>query len=106
MCRWLERKSECPGSIVAAALDHNRALADAGRRAHCLAQVTPQAEGQLFRELPVLACLSCGATGACRASSFSRECSASSSKGKGVLNKLAVGMAPFGEHVAVQMRML
>ncbi|CAK0893519.1 unnamed protein product [Prorocentrum cordatum] len=93
-CRWLERASECPGSIVTSALDHNRRLRAQGALAHVIAKVEPQVEAQLQREMPLLACLVCGATSSARSSSFARACGEPGAKGKLVIGRLAKGFAP------------
>ncbi|CAK0874919.1 unnamed protein product [Prorocentrum cordatum] len=93
-CRWLERASECPGSIATSALDHNRKLRAQGALAHVIAKIEPQIESQLQREMPLLACLVCGATGAARSSSFARACGEPGAKGKLAIARLAKGFAP------------
>ncbi|CAK0868924.1 unnamed protein product, partial [Prorocentrum cordatum] len=102
-CRWLERASECPGSIVTSALDHNRKLRAQGALAHVIVKIEPQVEAQLQREMPLLACLVCGATGAARSSSFARACGEPGAKGKLAIARLAKGFAPGAPgHVAIK----
>ncbi|CAK0804089.1 unnamed protein product [Prorocentrum cordatum] len=105
VCRWVERKSACPGSIVAAALDLNAAHRSGGLRPHRLARVRPHNERQMVREMPVVACLTCGALGSRRASSFARECLAPSAKATAALTKLADGKSPHGD-VAIELELL
>ena len=62
-------------------------------------------ERQMVREMPVVACLTCGALGSRRASSFARECQAPSAKAAGALNKLADGKSPHGD-VAIELELL
>ncbi|CAK0796651.1 unnamed protein product, partial [Prorocentrum cordatum] len=81
-CRWMERASECPGSIVAAVLSHNEAPKQAGKDVHMLVQLKPQCEADLVREMPVEMCAACGVLVSARASSFAAACGHPSAKGK------------------------
>ncbi|CAK0794198.1 unnamed protein product [Prorocentrum cordatum] len=69
-CRLAERASECPGSIVAAALSYNEALKQAGKDVHMLVKLLPQREADLVREMPVVMRAACGVMG----SSFTAAC--------------------------------
>ncbi|CAK0820200.1 unnamed protein product [Prorocentrum cordatum] len=93
-CRWMERASDCLGSIVAAALDCNKALPAKGELPHVLVQLAPAAEAALQRDMPLVACLVCGGTGAVRSSSFVKCCGEPGAKGMLAISRLAEGLAP------------
>ena len=59
-----------------------------------LVRVRPQVEAQLQREMPVLACFVCGATGAARSCSFARSCGEPGAKSKLAIARLAKCLAP------------
>ena len=93
-CRWIERTSECPGSIVTTALQHNLQLRMLGKAEHMLVQITPQRESDLQREMPSVMCAACGAVGTSRASSFAAPCGHASAKGKLAIARIAKHFAP------------
>ncbi len=94
VCRWLERKSPCPGSIVPAARAFTRALAEGGQLPRRLVQLTSTRPGERVRDLPVLACTRCGATGTQRACGFKQPCGKPGPKGALALARLEHGWAP------------
>ena len=74
-----------------------------GLAAHRLVRIDPQVDAQLERRMPLVACLRCGATGAARASSFTRRCEAPTAAGRAALARLEARMAPkVANRVAVQ----
>ena len=102
-CRWRGRQGVCPGSILEAAKQANDMLRCRGLPAHRLARIDPQVDAQLERRMPLVACLRCGATGAARASSFTRRCEAPTAAGRAALARLEGKMAPkVANKVAIQ----
>ncbi|CAK0884879.1 unnamed protein product, partial [Prorocentrum cordatum] len=93
-CRWVGCTSECPGSITAAALQHNERLKGDGQDAHILVLLRPLREADLVHEMPLVACAACGAVGSARAASFAAPCSRASAKGKLAIARLGKKLVP------------
>ncbi|CAK0866535.1 unnamed protein product [Prorocentrum cordatum] len=93
-CRWAERLGEYPISIVQAALAHDSVLEESG--AQVPSPGRDQAVGRcgLVRDLPMIACLGCGATGAARSGSFKHARGPPSLKGKSALSRLGKSLRP------------
>ena len=106
VCRWAERRSECPGTIDSAVIDCNAELRSRGKLAHHVVKLTPLLDSQLVKDMPRLACLVCGATGAARASSFASPCGQPSKAGKAALSRLAGRLAPGAAKVSVDLELL
>ena len=102
-CRWYDRRSECPGSIVPMVLDLNAKL----EKKHALAELAPVRSSELVKDMAVLVCLVCGASAAAKPSTFKKECGRPGSKGKAVLSRLEKRLAPtISERVVVSIKML
>ncbi|CAK0895180.1 unnamed protein product [Prorocentrum cordatum] len=92
---------EYPGSIDTAVLAASAALKEKGLLQHCVVKLLPMKESELQREVPRLACLLCGATGAARASSFAAPCGAPSEAGKVAPARLEKRSSPGAVQIAV-----
>jgi hypothetical protein len=94
VCRWTEHKSECPGSVEATALSLNAALELKGEATHTLVRIEAANEEDLVKDLPVVACLVCGATGTQKACGFKQACGPPRDRGKAALSRLDRRLAP------------
>ncbi len=94
VCRWTEHKSECPGSIEAVALEINAALEIKGKMVHSLVRIEAVHDEDLVKDMPVVACLVCGATGTQKAFGFKQSCGPPKERGRAVLSRLDKRVAP------------
>jgi hypothetical protein len=94
VCRWAEHRSECPGSIEAASLELNAALEVQGKTTHSLARLEAVHSEDLVKDMPVIACLACGATGTQKAFGFKQTCGPPKDRGRAVLSRLDKRLAP------------
>ncbi|CAK0840364.1 unnamed protein product, partial [Prorocentrum cordatum] len=102
-CRWYDRRSECPVSIVPTVLELNSKL----DKKHVLVELAPVRSSELVKDMAFVACLVCGASAAARPSTFKKECGHPGSKGKAVLSRLEKKVAPtISAKVVVSMKML
>jgi ribonuclease HI len=94
VCRWTEHKSECPGSVEASALEINAALEIKGQATHSLVRIEAANDEDLVKDMPVVACLVCGATGTQKAFGFKQSCGPPKDRGRAVLSRLDKHLAP------------